>query len=72
MKLYNCLLSGSVSVESLTSSESENELKQSNNLNTNIEKGHNFVQKIIVIPETCGQCQKRFVKIQKTFYFFHK
>jgi len=27
----------------------------------NIEKKHNFVEKIIVIPEICYECHKKFV-----------
>lgn len=51
------------SVESISSNESEKEqkLENNNNFNTKVNKEHNFVQKIIVIPEICDQCHKKFV-----------
>lgn len=59
VKLNYELFLDSTSIESLSSSESENETVT--NSSTNIEKDHTFFQKIVVIPEDCGQCQKKFV-----------
>lgn len=50
------------SVESLSSNISNEKLEhKTSHINTNNEKEHNFVQKIIVIPEICGQCHSKFV-----------
>lgn len=52
------------SVDSLTSDTTNEELKiegLKNIVETNTEKEHNFVQKIIVIPEICEQCHLKFV-----------
>lgn len=49
------------SVKSLYS-EPENKYKPLSDNHVNKSKKHNFVQKIIVIPEVCGQCLKKFVE----------
>lgn len=49
------------STEPLSTSDSEME----NNIT---EKKHNFIQKIIVIPEVCAHCHKKFVKHIFCFY----
>ncbi|VVC32237.1 Rho GTPase-activating protein domain,Protein kinase C-like, phorbol ester/diacylglycerol-binding [Cinara cedri] len=51
----------SSSTDSLSSNELDKHIKHSNcnKLDKNIEKIHDFVQKIVVIPEICGQCHKK-------------
>lgn len=61
LQFINKLFSDSVAS---ISSGSENNYKPMNDdhIEKSIEKKHNFVQKIIVIPEICGQCHKKFVE----------
>lgn len=42
----------------MSSDECEIDMKHQtcNKYDTNIEKKHDFVKKIVVIPEICGQC----------------
>jgi hypothetical protein len=62
------------SVESF-SSDSEKNYKSinDNKIDQSIEKKHNFVQKMIVIPEICGQCLKKLDdNLLICSYYFYK
>lgn len=51
------------SSESLSSNKLDKDMKDKNcnTFDTNIEKTHDFVQKLVVIPEICGVCHKKLV-----------
>lgn len=42
---------------------SEKEVKNTNYYDENNEKEHNFVKKIIVVPEMCGQCYEKLENV---------